>query len=180
MIVKNIDIKFQILNNNDTKNLVVFDLSEWATIVNKPSIIEIIIPGFNEPVTHYFKKGASNYFNSHILGLSCATCPGQVEEIAIPDGVYDITVKGSPDTFNYHLSHLKTDSTRLALDEIFMKLNFCKSEVDQDLLKRIQKIDLYIKAAETNIRYDNICEAQELFFKAQDDIKRLANCKNCI
>ena len=179
MIVKNIKINFKVLDNRDTKNLVVFDLSEWATIVNKPSIIEIIVPGFSDPVTHYFGKGRLNYFNSHILGLSCGDC-GDVEEVDLPDGVYDITVKGSPDTFNYHLSYLKTDKTRLELDALFMKLNFCKNEVDQDILKRIQKIDLYIKAAEANIRYDNICEAQELFFKAQEDIKRLANCKNCI
>ena len=46
MSVKNINIKFQILKNNDPKNLVVFDLSEWAHIYDKPSIIEILLPGF--------------------------------------------------------------------------------------------------------------------------------------
>ena len=177
--MKKIDVKFQVLNNNDTKNLAVFDLSEWAHIDSEPAIIEIVLPGFSDPVVHYFGKHSINYFNSHSLGLSCGEC-GNEEEVDIPDGVYEITVKGSPDKFRYHLSHLKTDSTRLELDALFMKLNFCKNEVDQDLLKRIQKIDLYIKAAEANIRYDNICEAQELFFKAQDDIKKLANCKNCI
>lgn len=179
MIVKNIDIKFQVLNNNDTKNLVVFDLSDWGVIVEKPSIIEIIVPGFSEPVVHYYGKNVQNYFNSDSLGLTCNDC-GNDEEVDIPDGVYEITVKGSPDRFFHHLSYLKTDTTRFELDGIFMKLNFCKNEVDQDILKRIQKIDLYIKAAEANVRYGNICEGQELLFKAQDDIKRLVSCKNCI
>ena len=58
-----------------------------------------------------------------------------------------------------------------------MKLNFCGKDVDSEILKKIQKIDLYIKAAEANIRFDNVCEAQELFFKAQEDIKKLINCK---
>ena len=179
MSVKNINIKFQILKNNDPKNLVVFDLSEWAHIYDQPSIIEILLPGFSEPVVHYFDKKSINYFNSSNLGLCCTDC-FKDDEVDLPDGLYNITVKGSPDKFNYSLSYLKTDTIRLELDSLFMKLNFCGKDVDSEILKKIQKIDLYIKAAEANIRFDNVCEAQELFFKAQEDIKKLINCKTCI
>lgn len=179
MSVKNVEIKFQVLNNYDPKNLVVLDTSEWAYIKTKPSIIEIILPGFQEPVVHYFNKGGVNVFNSLNLYVNCFDCEKN-EEVELPDGVYNITVKGSPDTFQNTLSYLKTDKTRLDLDKLFLKIDFCNKDVDSELIKRIQKIDLYIKAAEANVRYDNICEAQELFFKAQEDIKKLFNCKTCI
>lgn len=178
MSIKKINIKFDILNNNNPKNIVVFDTSEWAHIENKPSIIEITLPGNSDFVTHYFTKHGINYFNSENLGLHCNGC--ESEELELPDGVYTITVKGSPDNFQSTLNYLKTDRARFKLDSLFLKINFCNKDVDSDLVKQIHKIDLYIKSAEAHTRYGNICDAQELFFKAQQDIEKLQNCKNCI
>ena len=173
-----IDIKFQVLKNNDPSNIVVLDMSQWGQVEDKPAIIEITLPGFSTPVVHYFNKRSVNYFNSINLGLSCEGCGD--EEVELPDGVYTITVKASPDKFQNTLSYLKTDKARRKLDEIYMKIDFCNNEINSELISRIKKIDLYIKAAEANIRYDNVCEAQELFFKAQEDIKKLQNCKTCV
>lgn len=178
MSIKKINIKFQVLNNNDAKNIVVLDTSEWAHIENKPSIIEISLPGNSDYITRYLSKNAVNYFNSEDLGISCNGC--ESEELDLPDGVYTITIKGSPDNFQSTINYLKTDKARFELDSLFLKINFCNKDVDSDLVKQIHKIDLYIRSAEANVRRGNICEAQELFFKAQDDIKKLQKCKTCI
>lgn len=178
MSLKSIKIRFQVLRNYDPKNITIIDTSEWAQIKDKPAIIEITLPGETEPHVEYLNKNSVNYFNSIILGFNCDDC-GEFEELDLPDGVYTITIKGSPDKFNHTLSYLKTDITRRELDAIMMKVNFCKNSVDSDLVNQIYKADFYIKSAEANVRHGNVCEAQELFFKAQDDIKKLNNCKSC-
>lgn len=178
MSLKSINIKFQVLRNYDPTNITILDTSEWAQIKDKPAIIEITLPGETEPHVEYLTKNSVNYFNSIILGLNCDDC-GKYEELDLPDGVYIITIKGSPDKFNHTVSYLKTDTTRRELDGIMMKFNFCRDSVDSGLWSKIDKADFYIKMAEVNARNGNICEAQELFFKAQDDIKKLNNCKSC-
>ena len=178
MSFKSIDIKFQILKNNDPTNIVVLDTSKWAQIENKPAIIEITLPGETEPYVEYFNKNAVNYFNSINLGVNCDNC-GEHEELDLPDGVYEITVKGSPDRFYNTVHYLKTDSTNRELKSVFLKINFCNDSIDKELLEKLFNIELYIKAAEINVEFGNICEAQELFFKAQEDIKKLKNCKSC-
>lgn len=176
--MEKINIDFQIVENSNPKNITIFDTSSWGHIVDKPSIIEITVPGFDKPVVHYFDKRSVNYFNSLNLSLNCEGCND--EEADLPDGIYEITVKGSPDKFYNTKSYLKTDTIRLQLDEMFTKIDFCKKDVDSTLVKSIQKIDLYIKAAEAHVRFDNICSAQELLFKAQEDMNKLKNCKTCI
>ena len=83
--VKNIDIDFQVLENRDPRYLVIYDISEWAHIEDKPAIIEITPPGFSEPITHYLDKRVINMFTSVSLGLSDV----REEKRYLPDGVED-------------------------------------------------------------------------------------------
>jgi hypothetical protein len=59
-----INIDFQVLTNYNPKYLVVVDTSDWQTLKGKPSIIEITLPGFSDPVVHYYSQGQVNVFNS--------------------------------------------------------------------------------------------------------------------
>ena len=176
--VKNIDIDFQVLENRDPRYLVIYDISEWAHIEDKPAIIEITPPRFSETKTQYIDKRVINMFTSVSLGLSDV----REEKRYLPDGVYKITIKGSPDKFFETRYHLKTDNLRLELDKILMKVNFSCSvnRVDTELVKRIKRVELYIKGAEANVRHDNICEATTLLQNAQRDVDRLKTCKTCV
>lgn len=176
-----INIDFQILTNYNPKYLVVVDTSEWEFIKLEPAIIEITPPGFSDAVTHYFDKQKVNVFNSVNLGLNCTNCGTKEHDLKdLPDGVYQITVKGSPDTFQSTRHFLKTDNIRLQLDKAFMKFNLSCNEFDNIFLSSLQKIDFFLNAAEANARLGNHCEAQELMFKAEKDINKLKNCKSCV
>jgi hypothetical protein len=36
----------------------------------------------------------------------------------LPDGIYDVTIKGSPDTFQKNRQYLRTTKTQLELDKL--------------------------------------------------------------
>jgi hypothetical protein len=176
-----INIDFQVLTNYNPKYLVVVDTSDWQNIKGKPSIIEITLPGFSDPIVHYFSQGQVNVFNSVNLGLNCKECGIKEQDFNdLPDGIYQITVKGSPSNFQNTRYFLKNDSLRLKLDMAFMKFNLGCNEFDKTLLEKLQKIDFLIKAAESNVRLGHQCEAQELMFRAEKEINKLKNCKSCV
>jgi len=176
-----INIDFQVLTNYNPKYLVVVDTSDWQNIKGKPSIIEITLPGFSNPVVHYYEQNSVNVFNSINLGLNCKNCGIKEEDFNdLPDGVYQITVKGSPSHFQQTRYFLKNDLLRLKLDKAFIKMNLSCNEFDNKLLDKLQKIDFLMKAAESNVRLGNQCEVQELMFRAEKEINRLKNCKSCV
>jgi hypothetical protein len=117
-------IDFFVYENNDPRTLVVADNSTWKHLVDKPTIIEITLPGYTEPcVTHYFEQGAKNSFNSNTLYSNCVSCKKPSYDY-LPDGVYTLTVKGSPDTFQETIKYLKTDAINLELQK-----QLCKQDV---------------------------------------------------
>lgn len=175
-----INIDFQILGSNDPRFLNISDYSIWGQIESKPSIIEIIAPGEEFPWVHFFKKGQQNVITSVDLGLSCPSDCGEIEFLDLPDGIYTITVKGSPDSFNKSRKYLRTELIQLELDKMYINLDLLCKNKDVDILNTLTDIDLLLKAASANVRHDNICTAQELFFKAQDLIEQAKGCNGCV
>ena len=176
-----INIDFHVLSNHNPKYLLVIDTSTWEAIEDKPSAIEITVPGFKNPVSHYFDKGGVNIFQSINLGLNCSDCEITEEDfLDLPDGVYTITVKGSPSHFQETKYFLKTDLIKQSLDKVFVKFSIGCETPCKDTVDGIQNIDFLIKAAEANTRLGHICEDQELLDKATKEIKKLKNCKSCV
>lgn len=171
-------IDFQILCSRDPRVLMIADTSMWYHIVNKPAIIEITLPATETKVTKYFVKSAVTTFNSLNLGINCeCELDCRCEELQfLDDGAYCIKVTGSPDTFNVSKYHLQTAATRLKLDELYVKANLICSKYSNAELSRIQEAEFLIDAAEANARLDNITEAQELLFRAQDLIDLGCGC----
>ena len=164
MLTDKINVDFQVIETFDPRYLLVADASEWGGIVERNAIIEIIIPGSQEVVTHYFDKASLNRYNSMLLGINCGDCVDCHDQF-LPDGIYEITVKGSPSKHNKTRIFLKTTQAKLNLDRILIgKVTDCKA-VDATILKAVAEIDLLIKAAEANVRFGNEHKAQELFFK---------------
>lgn len=177
--MKNIKIDFQVYDSGDPKVLIVLDTSNWSLIYDKPSIIEIITPGFNDPIILNYGKKEVNIFTSASLGLNCSNCND--EYIDLPDGVYEITVKGSPDKFNKKRLYLKTTTIQSKLDDILIKFySECKecSEKNDDISKILRYKNL-IEVAEAFIRKGMKCEAQEILNKVQLFLKKFNNCRKC-
>lgn len=183
MSIDTINVDFQILDTKDPKVLPLADISTWSIIAEKPAVVEIILPGEEEPVKHYLNKNQINIYNSFFLGLACPSecVDDEDEELTdLPDGVYEITVKGSPDTYFKTRKYLRTNLTQLDLDKLYLGLNLLCENENLDLLKTLTHIDLMLKAAHAHVRYDSICQAQELLFKAQDLIEKAKGCNGCV
>lgn len=175
----NINIDFQVYDSRDPKEFIVIDTSKWEHLSKKTAIIEITLPGESKPVVNYYDKGV-NIFNSQMLYLNCDSCNKSFEDL--PDGIYIITVKGSPDKFNNSKNYLRTTKTRLELDSLYVSSVSDCFNSDEDKKRRVEKlneIEFLLRSAEANTRLGNNQTAQELFFKAQKIINKTAKCKNC-
>lgn len=177
--MKNIYVDFQVYDSKDPKRLIILDTSIWAAISDKPTIIEIITPGFTTPVVNYFTQNGVNIFSSYSLGLNCKDC-GE-ENIDLPDGVYEITVKGSPDKFNKKKIYLKSTTIENKLDDILIKYyDNCSDCIEtNDDIATILRYKNLIRVAEAFVRKGFKCEAQDIIMKVQKFLKNFNNCRKC-
>jgi len=154
--------------------LKVVDLSVWGLIKEKPSIINILLPGYEKPVVKFYDKNKLNVFNSNMLGVNCV---GQEGLTTLPDGIYTITVTGSPETYTKEYYYLKTDLHDMEVDKIFVDR---LEEIDKEAFnKKMTRIEFLKLAAQAFLRYDNIEKAAMLFEEAQEMVDDILNCSTC-
>jgi len=137
-------VDFLVIPSNEPKYLVVCDASYWGRIKNKTTIIEVTTPGAKEPITHYYKQEKVQILNSFNLGVSYDS----KKSVELPDGIYKLTVKGSPDTYNKTRTYLKTDKLRLRLYKMYTDLSLNISDWDDEYKKLLQTIEMVITQAE--------------------------------
>lgn len=167
--MEKIHIDFGITSNINT--LIITDFSDWKHIDQKPSIIEITLPGAHSFITKYFDKYKVNRFNSFDLKVNCIDECHEVDLVALPDGIYNIKVKGSPDSFNREYKYLKADSFQIELDKVFIE-NFGK-QTKIEFMKKYEDILYFFRGAQSFIRLNNPTLAGELFQKAIDQLEKL-------
>lgn len=168
-----IKIDFTVLPSYDPYTLFIVDNSYWLHIEEKPSIIEIKVPGTSKPVVNYFDKRAINNFNSINLALTCPTCD-DLDFSELPDGIYDITLKGSPSTFFKNKKYLRTVRLELELSEQLIKANMgCEGSINKELKNKLTDIYMLIESAKANVFYDNLQTAQNEYKKAEQKLKNL-------
>ena len=167
-----IQIDFSIHSN--PYYLKVVDLSVWGLIKDKPSIINILLPGYESPVVKYYDKNKLNVFNSSMLGVNTE---GQEGLTTLSDGIYKITVTGSPETYTKEHYYLKTDLHDMEVDKIFVDR---VEEIDKEAFnKKMTRIEFLKRSAEAFLRYDNIEKAGMLFEEAQDMVEDILQCSTC-
>lgn len=172
-ITDTINIDFQHLKSSDPKVLIIIDTSVWGVIENKRAVIEIITPGATKPVTYIFAKNKSNVFNSSNLYLS-----GTDSQCDLPDGLYKITVKGSPDKYCKFRYILKDDITRLKLYNLRASLGFEDEYKDSDLKDVIKKSKFYLDTANAAIVVGKPKKAMTFLTAASEILDKYENCKN--
>jgi hypothetical protein len=178
--MKKIHIDFQIYDSNDPKRIIILDTSIWANIEDKPAVIEILTPGEKDPVVYVYTKNGITILNSHTLGLNCSTCGDTFYDI--PDGIYEITVKGSPDKFYKKRHYLRTTIIQSRIDELLVKhyTSDCGECTENSLeISKILRYKDLLSVAEAFVRKGHICQAQEILFKVQYFINKFNNCRKC-
>lgn len=142
-ILDKINLNFHVLNTGEPNELIVMDTSVWGVIEDKPAIIEIVVPGSIKTRTYNFVKGKTNVFNSSNLLISNV---GEYKGLA--DGVYGITLKGSPDTYCKHRYFLKTDKIKLLIGDLYLEDFYSCENVKDNKLKILRNINLDLATAE--------------------------------
>lgn len=176
MNFQNPNLDFQVVPTYDPRLIVVYDNSSWGMILEKPSIMEVTIPGYSNTVVHYFEKNRVNTFNSVNLRMNCPSgdCDENTELIQLPDGIYKFKLIGSPDTYNISKYYLKTSGLQLELDSLYIL-----KATDESYFTKIQKIEYTIKYAEAALRLGNIALSSVLYKKAKEEVDNLKeSCSN--
>lgn len=172
-MINSIDLDFQYIHTYDPKAMLIADSSHWGNIEDEPAIIEITTPGSSTPIVHYFLKNKINKFDSLNLMLS------QEETKELPDGLYSITIKGSPDTFNKQKYVLRTENLQLRLDKAYSSFGIDISEVENYKLETLWNVKLLIEGALSSIRLGYLDRAIKFYQEADRIIKSYNNCDNC-
>ena len=175
--MNNIKLQFEILNTFNPKTLLVADQSEWGILGNRASIIEIKRPGSEDIYTYYLGKNQLNVFNSKTLGIN----PGKPADdmVDLPDGIYDITIKGSPSSYSANRKYLKTDSMRLNIDKVWARAGVLCDDEDDDVIEKIKEIEFVLTVAESSMRLGNFDTVQQLMDKAKHLLDVINDCKYC-
>ena len=175
--MNNIHLDFEVIGSYNPKTLRVADQSEWGILADRPAIIEIKRPGSEEIYTYYFGKNQLNVFNSKTLGVN----PGAPANdfVDIPDGIYDITIKGSPSSYSVNRKYLKTDSMRLNIDKVWARAGILCEDEDDEIIEKIKEVEFVLTVAESSMRLGNFDTVQQLMDKAQHLIDVINDCKYC-
>lgn len=158
-------------------HLIVTDLSDWKHIEDKPSIIEITLPGHKSLVTMYFDKYKVNKYNSIDLGLNCYDECDSPNTLSLPDGIYKIAVKGSPSSFNKEYFYLKTDKFDVEFAKLYASsYKSAHKNSYQDKLFEIFGLKI---GAESCMEIGEVHTASDHFSKAISIVDKLKNCEDC-
>lgn len=177
-VIGKITVNFYIFSEYDPKVLLVGDNTNWLHIEDKPSVIEILLPGSAKPIIFTYLKNGINSFNSHNLKITCLSGDCTEEEYTdLPDGIYTITVKGSPSTFFKTKYHLKTDRLQQVIDKNLIDLGFYFEDNKIKDRDDLMKVQVLLMQAEAYIRRDDIPNAKLYYDIAKKEIDRIELCK---
>ena len=169
-----INIDFQIIPTGNPTTLAVMDTSTWGMIENKPAIIEISLPNSDKTITHYFDKRRINVFNTSNLYMSAV---GDYRDM--PDGLYTLVVKGSPDTNCRKRYFLKDDRTKMELYKMYASLGVEESEKTKRHKKDIQHALTLLWGANAKVALGKVIGAAAMLKDVMKILKDYNNCTDC-
>lgn len=169
-----INIEFQVLSSLYWLNI--YDLSSWGNIDELPSIVEITLPGTEEPLTTYYQKYKVNAFNSNTLQINCNGNCDEETKAHLADGLYHIKVIGSPSKYFKEAYFLKDDVFQLNLDKLY--LEYC-DKLDENGLNNLTEIEFLRNSAHSAVRLGLYKKAMTQFSAAQKKLDRVKVCITC-
>ena len=165
MSTLNPKLDFEIINTTNPKVLIVSDISSWGIIENDPAIIEIKLPNSTSIKTYTLEKLKNNVFTPSNL---------EINQKELSDGLYKITIKGSPDKFSVSKCHLKTSKTLMKLYNLYCK---AYKEEDQDLKESLLDTRNQIIAAEACTAMGDGEKGACMLKEASDTLTDIGECE---
>lgn len=152
-------INFSIYDNGSPKSLILIDESVYFDTPSSP-LIELTLPNFKKVYSVPVEARGLIALNSKLIGFSDGV-------IDLPDGIYNIRYSVAPNATAFLCKNIfKVSSVKARLKD------FLCSELEEDLVEKLYKVDLYLQAAEATVQ-DMPHEAEEFYKKAKKIIERL-------
>ncbi|AGO47591.1 structural protein [Cellulophaga phage phi4:1] len=170
MALKNIDIDFEILKTDNPEKIIICDTSTWAHIEDKQAIVEITLPT-GKMVTHSWGKKENNVFNSSNLYLSALGT-----KAALPDGIYKVTLKGSPDSYMQTKDFIKTDKLQLEVDTLYLSQGEDYNDIPEDIKHLCNITDFMLRASEAAMRLGEKKKAYQYYTEAKNLMDEYNTC----
>lgn len=148
-----------------SKQIIVADLSDWGAIVNEPSIMEVT---YNEETNYVGDFGKGRYNRIDSLKMF-----GEVNE-SLPDGLYKITVKGSPDIHKKTIYYFRTDDLRQRFGYIYLS-----EKGDANLIDKIYEVFIMLESIKLLVCQGNITRAREKYETAIKIIEVIETSYEC-
>lgn len=162
-----IKVDFQIIKSYDPKVLLLWDTSRWSAIKNDPASIQIQYED-SAPVEGFFAKNRLNIIDSYRVFSE--------HDKVMPDGIYKITIKGSPTLHYKERYYYKTDLIRLEVDKLYLD---AKTDEEKESLWKLEYLLLSIEALTRTSNIVEAKEAYELLNRMLSDYEASNKCKNC-
>lgn len=148
-----------------SKQIIVADLSDWKAIINDPSIMEVT---YNEETIYVGDFGKGRYNRIDSLKMF-----GEVDE-NLPDGMYKITVKGSPDLHKKTIYYFRTDELRQRFGYIYLS-----EKEDAKLIDKIYEVFIMFESIKLLVCQGNITEAKRKYETAEKIIEVIEASYEC-
>lgn len=173
--VGEINIDFSVLETGNPKKLSIFDTSDWIYSENLPAYLLIKMPGSKKEKTYSFKKYAINTLNSHNLGLSCLKGDCTEEQyVALPDGIYTITLKSGYENIDKTRYYLKTDTFDIEYAKVI--ITYGMDNFDEDFIEYMTEVKFWENKAKAHTVLGDFVKAQRFFEESKKMLSKYLEC----
>lgn len=178
MITQNTSLNFNVIDTNDCHTFAILDTSYYSPLQQVTgNILQILVPGYLNPVELYYNQSGLSTFNSNNLGITNVIGPENY--VDLPDGAYVIKMSICPYDQNWiEKVFYRTCKIDCKYDQAILQLdlNSCTTCYNDQLAELINTIRLYIDGCKANARNGNIRVATQLYNVADGMLNDLINC----
>jgi hypothetical protein len=159
-----------IIDTHDSKTIGIVDTSWYnPDIAIETPVLEIIPPGYSQPVSPFFQARSLNIFNSNGVGITKASCEEELTEL--PDGLWKVKYSICPnDMLFIERFFLRTDRIQCKFTQAFLTLDLSdvNDEQQESNREKLQIIEDFIEGAIAASNKQNSKLASDLYKKADN------------
>lgn len=171
LVTSNLD--FEILDINNTKNIVFLDTSTYIDYPENP-VLDITFPASNQYFTVQIQPEKINVFDSNTIGYSSLL--NIVSPADLPDGIYGYRYKICPyDFYTKCKYYLRTTFLDRCIQNIYSAVDMSNCcDPDSDSIKKdLVDLHIFLESAKANAVLGNLDKANKDFNLATKKVDKL-------
>lgn len=177
-MLHNTYIDFSFVDTHTCKTIGILDISYYnpSQVISEPTL-QVLVPGYTEPVELTYYVGGTTILNSSNLGIKNVLY--EEDYIDLPDGAYTVKLSICPHTqFYKERTFYRICKLECLYFTALLKLDFsaCTSCFSPDKLDKLKLAKVYMEGIIANTNDCNIKKANELYQTASKILNNLINC----